>query len=669
MFFKIVIKNMKYNIKNYILFFIGNMIGVTTFFVFWGIYSVVKSSASNSINLEDTLVEIIISVLVITIFATALMIYSLMNYIKLKFRDYALFIILGAKKKIIYTMIGLEYLFGWGISLVSGVLMGKIIFSFVQKIWHNLFPMYISYTKIGLDTYLNACKVSCLIMALVFVFVLVWNDNCGISSIIATDSIKERKPQSIYWSVFIVLGIGILCLSYFSYQSSMSWGYIFSHLEWIFGGFLILMFGGGICLEEIHKHTKFYDKNILKLNRLYSKYQTNMLILLMLLSVHFVAMGYCVTNITTLLPISRYEEKYPYQAIWFNRKNNQDIKICGNLCEEYQVSVKNIPIIRVSSYGNELIGISEDTYEKLTGEKISLKNKEIVYITSEYRTGNRGGVDTTKGGFDYGKKGFTWLAMGSYTSKLKEYVDPGTNNILPSHDKKHLYKLKKTESRNLFGKYRMNNEAENVIVFSNKYFKLQRLKMQKKEYEPTTLSLFKIPDSKEKIVLKELNQYIKQHNIKDFGLTDTPQSTFYITKEFVKNIKKGEIFKITNKIFIMFSMLINGFFVFAIKTIAETPYYQRQWKFLKCMGIRKKIWNETINMEIKILSCISIIAALVLSLGYLIINFIVDKKSGIIYGNTVWKAWILMVCIYVSIEYSIRKIFTIYICKKIVREV
>ena len=104
MFFKIVIKNMKYNIKNYILFFIGNMIGVTTFFVFWGIYSVVKSSASNSINLEDTLVEIIISVLVITIFATALMIYSLMNYIKLKFRDYALFIILGAKKKIIVWM-------------------------------------------------------------------------------------------------------------------------------------------------------------------------------------------------------------------------------------------------------------------------------------------------------------------------------------------------------------------------------------------------------------------------------------------------------------------------------------------------------------------------------------------------------------------------------------
>lgn len=147
------------------------MIGVTIFFCFWGILFCCKVKCSNSINLEDTLVEIIISVLVITIFATALMIYSLMNYIKLKFRDYALFIILGAKKKIIYSMIGLEYLFGWGISLVSGVLMGKIIFSLcIQKIWHNLFPMYISYTKIGLDTYLNACKVSCLIMALVFVF-------------------------------------------------------------------------------------------------------------------------------------------------------------------------------------------------------------------------------------------------------------------------------------------------------------------------------------------------------------------------------------------------------------------------------------------------------------------------------------------------------------------
>lgn len=180
----------------------------------------------------------------------------------------------------------------------------------------------------------------------------------------------------------------------------------------------------------------------------------------------------------------------------------------------------------------------------------------------------------------------------------------------------------------------MNNEAENVIVFSNKYFKLQRLKMQKKEYEPTTLSLFKIPDSKEKIVLKELNQYIKQHNIKDFGLTATPQSTFYITKEFVKNIKKVKIFKITNKIFIMFSMLINGLFVFAIKTIAETPYYQRQWKFLKCsyyLDCMTSILMIVVNLGISVYFILNIskslagITFITIPMLYFI-NFIFQKK-------------------------------------------
>ena len=65
--------------------------GVTEFFVFWGLYSIVKNMSANSVMLEDTLEEIIISVSVITIFSTALMVYSMLNYIKKRIADYSLF--------------------------------------------------------------------------------------------------------------------------------------------------------------------------------------------------------------------------------------------------------------------------------------------------------------------------------------------------------------------------------------------------------------------------------------------------------------------------------------------------------------------------------------------------------------------------------------------------
>lgn len=102
-------------------------------------------------------------------------------------------------------------------------------------------------------------------LAVVFVL-LIWADNSGISRMIAGNEIKEKRPKSIYWSICIVIGGGLLILGYWSYPNNTFTGYVLSHVEWIMGGFLILIFGGGILLEIIHSHLKFYLKNLLKLN-------------------------------------------------------------------------------------------------------------------------------------------------------------------------------------------------------------------------------------------------------------------------------------------------------------------------------------------------------------------------------------------------------------------
>ena len=100
-----------------------------------------------------------------------------------------------------------------------------------------------------------------------------------------------------------------------------------------------------------------------------------------------------------------------------NRGEKGDISFSETLSHSYNGKYENIPMIRVSSYGNELIGISENTYKKLTGKSADLKNEEIIYIVNEYK--NHPGANVTRGGFEYGRNGFTWLAMGSYINELK----------------------------------------------------------------------------------------------------------------------------------------------------------------------------------------------------------------------------------------------------------
>lgn len=659
---RIIYKNFLSNFKKYIAYFVGNMMGVVEFFVFWGLYSVVQKITVDSVTLEDTLEEIIIAVGVITIFSTVLMVYSMLNYMKERITDYSLFCLLGMKKRHLYGLISVEYLIGWVISLGMGLLVGRIIIELILRIWHKMFTAYIPLVSIGLPVYLDACKISVGIMISVVIVVLVWSDNKGFNHMLNGNIQKEKRPQNIYWSIAVGIGGVLIVLGYWGYQSTMFWGYFASHLEWIAGGFLILVFGGGIGLEYFRKHSARYLKNLLKTNSLYYKYQTGMMIILMFLSVHFVALSYCATEICNLLPIDGNEKYYPYQAIWLNKDREIDQQLIKKVTENYKGEAKQIPVVRVCSYGNELVGISADTYQKLTGKSVELTGKDIIYIVNEYRSSS--GRIVTSGGFEYGKKGYTWLEMGSYTEDVKNYVDPSSNNPLPSHDARHLYKIKRVETGNLFGHYKLNEEAENVVVFSNKYFSEQYTKLSKKEYEPTVMTMFTFAKREKEKALSELKKYVAKYGIKDFGLTNTTQRTLYGTDEFVEMVKKENIFKITNKIFMILTLLISSIFVTVIKSTAEVTNYRKQKEFLVCMGIHEKEWEQILNTEIQILSWISLMAATFLSSLYMLMNIHVEKEKGIVYGSNIWMYWSIILCLYWLLHYVMQRVVVWLIKKK-----
>lgn len=658
MIYRIIFKDFKSNIKNNICFFLANSIGIAEFFVFWGMYTLMEKIMKSGVTGEDGIYDIVLSVGAIAIFSTVLMVYSMMNYVRLRLRNYSLFVIIGMKKRTMYLLLALEYFMGWISSFLLGILTGRILLRGVLKIWHEAFPEYVGAANVGTSVYLTTCKVGFAIMAAVFFALMVWTGNRDLSSLTVSEEAKEKRPKKLSWFIAVFAGLGLMGFGYFQYSGSVArgWPYVYSHLEWIMGGFLVVAFGGGMLLEVIHnKHEDLYIRNLLKFNRLYSKYQSNLLFFLMLLSVHFLALSYCVARIAEMQPIGNYEKYYPYDAIWMAQENDKDQAFSEMLVKKYNGTEDSLPMIRVTNYFSaEHIGISASSYKEITGKQCELTGSEIIFAVSERKSLSERTVKS-----DMYKELNQWLVPGKLTDYWNRYItSPDTK--MAAKDLEHHFQLQNVHVQNWFGEYGVASNCEDVVVFSDDYFKEQRQRMLKNPEESTVLKLFSFPEECRKQALKKLKDYVDTYGVKDSEWTAQKQSSLYVTEETVLELEKADIFKLSNKLFIMIILFLSGLFAVMIKTISELPSYRKRYEFLECMGIRRKMRKKTISIEIQSIPDIAVFSAAILSVPYLQMHILRQNSRGIVLDKKIWLYWFAIVMVYLGIEYVFQKIFAIY---------
>lgn len=656
--YRIIFKNFKSNLNNYLVFFIGNIIGTAEMLVFWGLYySIVEMLMKSNVGMSIAF-DIAISVGVITIFGTILMIYSMTNYMKLRMKDYGLFTILGLRKRAMYGMMALEYSGGWLISLLLGLGIGRIILWGVQSVWHRFYPDFMQVTGIKTTAYERTCQISVGIMAVVLFGVMVWADGKDLSRLAAGQEIKEKKPESRWWSLMVLLGVLLLAVGAWQFGRTGDWPYIYSHVIWIAGGILILYFGGGILLEEMHRHQKFYVKNLLKLNQLYSRYQNSLLVLLMLFSLNFLALGYCASGIVEKFPFGDHEKSYPYDVVWMARDIENDREFADRLAAEYEGTVEYLPMIRVNTYTNsEHIGISESVYQKLTGESYDLGEREVVLLFAEGQEGKA--IESES--YIYWNQA---LHMGKLTPEWYEHLN-GDAKIVP-RDREHLFEIEEIHVQNLFGEYGVEYESEAVVVFSDAFFEQQREKLLEDPEEPTLLGLFTFQTKTREAASAKLEDYVEKYGVKEEEeLLMYPQSTLYISDEFIEGVGQRDLFQITSKLFIMITLFCSGLAAMMIRIMFEVPYYRRRYEFLERMGIREKKRRETLRAEIQSVPMIAVVSAALLSACYLEMHIIKRGTEGIVLGKEVWLCWGGSVLGYITVSYLIQRIFVFYVNRKI----
>ena len=210
----------------------------------------------------------------------------------------------------------------------------------------------------------------------VFLILLVWMDGRNLSTLISKSEYNEKRPVGKKWILMVLIGIGVLVLGENQYQGS-DLSYMYSHVIFIVGLFLVAAFGVALILEGLKHRKQFYHRHILQMNQLYSKYMNNLLILLILLVIHFFALTYLTVEIAEVLPLDKYRENYPYDMVWMAKE--EDEAFAEKLVRKYDGNMTELPMIRVTTYyGAQHIGVSASEYEKLTGKDVNLSEREIL---------------------------------------------------------------------------------------------------------------------------------------------------------------------------------------------------------------------------------------------------------------------------------------------------
>ena len=643
---KIIYKNFRSNLKNYILFFLSNIVAIMELFVFYGIRSIIKSSITDKVTAEALKTDFQIAVGIIAVITLMLMFYAMKCYIKLRIKDYSMFLVLGMKKKAVSLLLLFEYCIGCVISLIFGIGVGRILLYIIQRLLVKYYPRYIQMHALGYQIYKNVCLASILIMVLVFVILLIWLDGRSLGMLMAEDKKNEKRPASYMWIILPVIGIVLMIVGIILYCGSDT-QYLYAHGGLLMGLILAVVFGLALFLNLLKKCKNFYYRHMLDLNQLYSRYLNHMIILVLLIVVHFFSLSYLVVQTAELLPLDQYRSQYPYDVIWITEKDNKGY--AKKLASTYNGTVTEVPMIRVSTYyGANHIGISEKTYRKLSkSQALNLKENQIA-VRIENSDAKQEDI----------KDSAYWEVYSTlYAGK---YFGKQDSDTLKENEDIH-FNIQSICTQTIVGKYSTDGWHENIIVFSDEYFNKQWNAISLKNDNASELELFTFPTTRREPVCQKLKQYNQKSSYHKMGKL---QNNLYITDQYLNGQKMRALFSMSSKIFLIIASILSGFFIMSLKTLTEFPALQKRFEFFKCMGMRENQLKWNTFFEIKILGQIAESVSLVT--GFLYVGAFIHKQKlagGI--SNVFFKYWIILVVSYILLNEIIQEVFARYILRKL----
>lgn len=551
---KILLKIFKSNLWNCMLCFASSILVTTVLFLFEGIKIMIIENR-NTGNQASTSLEIATQMYIFILFfiGIILILYTVSNYSRIRIRDYALFMVLGCRKKKILKIISLEYGIIYSVSFFIGCTAGTGVVFLVNGIFRAEGIIFkISAEMFGKIVYMTL-GYNVLIFSIALILNVINLQRHSLSTLMDYDekqgkmpSVKASVPGTLLGMICIICSFFILGTPPVTYEK-VKYGMIFV----LSGLYLCFTYAGGMFLIAVKNTGQWYMTHLLQIKNLYYRFSENKNIILIVFVINFFVLVFINLNIVEYgNTSSRYLWKYPYDYVWMTdeeeaKKIEQKVSVLDGETDVY-------PYVRAkSNQGGEYIGISLSCYNQISRKSEQLNKNEVIAI----------------------------LQKAEDDSEIMFQENQVVLNIGGSFQP---LMIKREAKEILF----IAQQSENIriLVFRDEVYGL--LEESQKDNRV--------------MVVQNLNEQNRKLENQLAEMVDQNSTIFYSKDALMRQDRQEDIMTLIFYLCVGIFLMISNMTILAIKVWTEIPVLSEKYEFLEILGMNTRDMNKSIKEELSI---------------------------------------------------------------------
>lgn len=612
-FYRVIFKNFRANIRDFLLFLSGAVLTMTVLLVIWGMEQgcggirLLGASALQQ-QIASSLKQLLPVFMLLAVLMLSLIISG---YLRTRMKNYSMYIALGIRNKTLIRIIGLEYGTCILTALAGGILLGLATLKIIGvPIAGNLLRML----PPAVLCYLLVVLISTLVNYHIFEFKNVLRYN--------RSSANEPVPR---YGAGVMMGIGLFVmlrsLGLFARRGSGEDLYI---LGGLIAGFGLFLYGAAIrILKKRVARLQVTETGLLTILPWRNRFRTNVRFLFLLTALQILLFGIFLPRLAAQGIPPEKTAPYDYVAMVYD-SDLQGLKKEGTLQE--------LPMLRATTplgadisrlkkdYRTVLwpqgqhIAVSESSYRKLcrqagkTPQKLNLSaDGHRVHIVMQQNAASEAhNLEWYSGG------GGNLFRLGQ---PLVAYDRNQVTRTYIPHDATY-------ERTNLVGALHAGNQ-ENILVLSDSYFRsVYSQKRQARDPSvsippsavkegPDRLVLIRVKTGQNKAVESVLEKIQKRHS-SDLQYDESIRTWYGVAKA-EKNNEAAADFARRMEEMTAVGLLLMVLFTFCIRYSLAGAEQRKEYRLLGTLGMNDREQEKLFNREARTYVLCSMGAALVLS--------------------------------------------------------
>lgn len=400
-----ILKNIKYNVKSYTAYLVGNTFVIAILFMFFSLLSsnVFMKVLEEGHQDSSEMLEVMIALM--TAFSVVFILYTTISFTKYRGKEFGVYFTIGLTSKNIIKILSYENL----VIAVSSFTLGAFFGTLFSKIFYMAILKALNMTNINIKISLKPYIYITLIAVLIFIFNILYQiiflKRLSISQILKSNSTKYVGKTNF---ILGIIGIVILITAIYTFQKAMNQGIykrstmapmiLYSILACIISLYFVIGSVMTLTVKISKRFKRFYNNNILCLNSLSHRFIEYRSVLYV--SILLIASGMALISISYSIYKSSkdsIDKLYPYDLSFVIEKDLYNLDLKG-IIEASGAKIKSfntlegINVLNLREYdrqinwmGMPIMATSQSRFNKLNKQSINVDKNHAVFYYADLK--------------------------------------------------------------------------------------------------------------------------------------------------------------------------------------------------------------------------------------------------------------------------------------------